>query len=364
MLDNLMLQNVNNIIRKIKIVKTNTKYKEGLEKCIEESKQTGEELELVIVKNYMEENEYNLFKRYLDYKRAQNLKNVRKCYESLQGVIAQEKELDSLLEQGKTYTEENKSHVRKLNKKIEGLSSIILLNNLNELNKSTFDYNLLSNEYYSKISYFKQKIKKLKSKKTIFPFIKNYRINKTLESMNDYKKKTIHQLRSKDAKCETCRNDFDEYLEFFCKRELLADQDLYEAMIFILKNNILNKISEVDEKGVRRVSPDIKMDKDFILNETKDYIYDLITKFPDLDNFKDKLKSELTRIFQADIERIVDRNNSYSTEISAKLSEQEKIMKELSAYQSILPEPKSFTEDEEDTLSVVYFCDLKRKKIK
>ena len=150
MLDKLMLQDVKNVLEKLKIVKESENVSELLEKHGIDTSLTGEELDKAIVASMMSDQEYQLFTRYIKYKRYQNLNNMKTAIDCLAESKVKINSLYDSRKKAQDYIDAINNHIELIMEAMNSISGEALVQAHHLTNTFLSDYHYLESTYGSK----------------------------------------------------------------------------------------------------------------------------------------------------------------------------------------------------------------------
>lgn len=362
MLDKLMLQDVRNVLEKLKIVKESENVSELLERHGIDTSLIGEELDKAIVANMMSDQEYQLFTRYIKYKRYQNLNNMKTAIDCLAESKVRINNLYNSRKKAQEHIEATNSHMDLIMEEMTLISAEDLLQAHFSTDALLANRRYLESVYISKQKSLAKRIDKVKTSKLIIPTLKakivNYlenKLRKMIEEQNDL-------IVLEESKINESRITLETELDGFCS-QLMDNPILFEAFTLNEYGQKKQNVTPTyNSKGVRNIEYLGHLEKTIIFECLKERIKTIIHKNPTEFNFANKLYTMLTEIYQNDVSSLKDKKKSQLSDIQKEYARQQELIQELGIYQSSFELPQEeFTQDEQDTLSIAYKKDVLQK---
>lgn len=361
MIDKLMLQDVKNILEKIKIVKISENYVELLTQHGIDLTLTGEELDREIVAKMMSEQELQLYTRYTQYRKYQNLSNMKKSIEYL---VTSKYEINALYIQrneAQSSIEATQNHIEEILKVIDSIEIEELLNAQYALTKAQSSYCKLEKSTTSKQNSLESQIARIKKSRLIIPSLKS----KLVQWLERYLTTMIlnHEdaLNDESVKVEDLQEELDRLIFNFCT-SLLNNPILKDAILLNDKSINNETVLPIFNDGIRSVSNLVEVEPSVMLEKLQTTIRQIIAKNPTSANFNQIMKRWLVEIYQEDVDSLKNQKRQHLSCIQTKYAKQQELIKELGIYQSSFELPnEDFTKDEQDTLAIAYKLEKSKK---
>ncbi len=362
MIDKLMLQDVKNILEKIKIVKSSENYVELLTQHGIDSTLTGEELDREIVAKMMSEQESQLFTRYIKYRRHQNLNNMRTSIEYL---VSSKYEISDLYVQrneAQSSIEANQNHIERVLEAIDSIEAESLLNAQYVVSKAQANYHHLEKTTTTKEKSLEAKIERIKKSRIIIPALKSKLVQWLQNCLTKMLIEHKNTLSDESFRIEDLQAELDSLIFNFCI-DLLNNSLLQDAIILNDKGINTETVTPVYyANGVRSASNLIGIESSVILERLQATIRQIIAKNPTEANFNGIMKRWLVAIYQEDIESFKEQKRQHLSSIQKEYAKQQELIKELGIYQSSFEIPnEEFTQNEQDTLAIAYKHEIQKK---
>ena len=362
MIDKLMLQDVKNILEKIKIVKSSENYVELLTQHGIDSTLTGEELDREIVAKMMSEQESQLFTRYIKYRRHQNLNNMRTSIEYL---VSSKYEISDLYVQrneAQSSIEANQNHIERVLEAIDSIEAESLLNAQYAVSKAQANYHHLEKTTTAKEKSLEAKIERVKKSRIIIPALKSKLVQWLQNCLTKMLIEHKNTLSDESFRIEDLQAELDSLIFNFCI-DLLNNSLLQDAIILNDKGINTETVTPVYyANGVRSASNLIGVESSVILERLQATIRQIIAKNPTEANFNGIMKRWLVAIYQEDIESFKEQKRQHLSSIQKEYAKQQELIKELGIYQSSFEiQNEEFTQDEQDTLAIAYKHEIQKK---
>lgn len=357
MVDELMLQDVKSILKKIELIRT----KENFEQILIDnglSNASTDEVNEFLVTKFMSPEEVNLYNRYMLYKRREDLTNLVGTIDSL-NVLTER--ISSLYDRN--------SKCRSTIRLIEGI--------VGDIDVSLRDYpNIRVSTAYSrvKVDYkryfdayikdgmdrakFTEEIDQINHSGVIVRGLKKHRLKQLREGLEEHNKNSKVHVDSLYEGYISSRDEYGVYLREVMSTLLKKNTVLYEAGLLSLSSmyheSIPTKIlstgvTVIDKSKKIEITPEYIADKAFEYFQKKDE--------PEFDEkmFIQSFREFLLHFYNGEITRLNTEGNKALKEIREAFIKQRNITRMMSTYQEAVEIPNvTLDQDSKDTLALVY----------
>lgn len=362
MIDKLMLQDVKNILEKIKIVKSSDNFTELLKKHGIDSALAGEELDKAIVSKMMSEQEYQLYIRYIKYRKHQNLNNMKTAIDCLAESKVKINDLYISRKTAQDHIDATNNHMDLIMNEMELIPGEDLLQAHYTICTLLANYRQLERTCSTKQNSLAKRIDKVKASKLLIPALKARIISYLEEKLRRMIEEHNTTLISADSEIKDEENNLETKLIEFCS-DIINNPTLFEAVLLNDRElNNENVTPTYNSNGVRNISSLRYIEKTIVFERLKAKIKSILQNNPTELNFNTTIYAWLTTIYQDDVTSLKDEKRSQLSDIQKEHARQQELIQELGIYQTAFEIPEEeFTQDEKDTLSLAYRSEVFKK---
>lgn len=357
MVDELMLQDVKSILKKIELIRAKENFKQIL---IDNGLTRATELEIdeFIVSTYMSPDEVSLYKRYMLYKKREDLANLGSVMDSLGELTTN---VSNLYEEHSRYR-----------------STINLINGLIEqVDVGLRDYpNIRVSTAYSKVkggykryfdayikdgmdrAKFTEEIDQINHSGAIVRGLKKRRLKQLREGLEEHNKNSKVHVDTLYEGYISSRDEYGVYLREVMSTLLKKNPVLFEAGLLSLSSmchesvpikTLANGVKVVDKKQEINITPEYIADKAF------EYFQKLDEPEFDEKMFIKSFREFLLHFYNSEIMRLNIESNKALRGIRDSFSKQRDITRMMSTYRDSIDIPSdSLDQDSKDTFALVY----------
>ena len=358
MVDELMLQDVKSILKKIELIRSKEDFEQILKDNGLSLDSKEDEINEFLVNKFMSPNEIELFKRYLLYKRREDLSNLVVAIDSF----------SELTGRISTLYDEN-SRCRNTINLINGI--------VDKVDVGLRDYpNIRVSTEYGKVkgSYkryfdayikdgmdrakFTEEIDQINHSGVIVKGLKKRRLKQLREGLEEHNKNSKVHVDSLYDRYISTRDEYGVYLRELMSSLIKRNPALYEAGLLSLSSmygedipiKILSTgLKVVDKSKKTDITPEYIADKAFMYFRKIDE--------PEFDEkmFIKAFRDFLLHFYNREIERLEREANNALKQIRSSFNQQRDITRMMSTYQEAIEIPMvSLDQDSKDTMALVY----------
>lgn len=358
MVDELMLQDVKSILKKIELIRSKENFEQILIDNGLSLDSREDEINEFLVCKFMSLKEIELFKRYLLYKKREDLSNLVVAIDSF----------SELTERISTLYDEN-SRCK---------STISLINGIvNKVDIGLRDYpNIRVSTEYGRVkgSYkkyfdayikdgmdrakFTEEIDVINHSGVIVRGLKKRRLKQLREGLEEHNKNSKVHVDSLFDRYISTRDEYGIYLKKLMSSLLKKNPVLYEVGLLSLSSMYGEDIP------IQTLSTGVKVvDKNKEIDITPEYIADKAFEYfqkldePEFDEkmFIKAFRDFLLHFYNSEIERLVKQANGALKQIRSTFDQQRDITRMMSTYQEAVEIPSvSLDQDSNDTMALIY----------
>lgn len=357
MVDELMLQDVNNILKKIELIRS----REDFKRILKENDLTNASLDEVnefLVTKFMTEDELVLYKKYLLYKRKADLKKLGIAIDSI----------EELTTNISIYYEENSRCRKKVNEIQEIIAKIEHnLRDYPNIRVSTAYHNVKHGykRYFDAYikdgmdrAVFTEEIDKINHSSIIIKSLKKKRLKQLREGLIEHNKNSKLHVDTLYKDYLKSREEYGLYLKDVMTTMLSKSPILYEAGILGLKSIYQEDIPiKILSNGVKVVDKTKCSDITPVYISAKIFEYFQKLQEPEFDEktFIKAFKEFLLDFYTKELTGLNKEANTSLKKIREAFNKQRDIARMLNTYHDIIEEPTiTLDKDTEDTFALVY----------
>lgn len=357
MVDELMLRDVKNILKKLELIRS----REDIEQILIDnglSNASIDEVNEFLVSKFMTNEELILYKKYMLYKRREDLRSLGTAIDSIE-------ELTSSVS---LYYEENarcRNTISEINKIIEKIDRA--LRDYPNIRVSTA-YHKVKNDYkryfdsYIKDgmdrAVFTEEIDEINRSSAILRGLKKRRLKQLREGLDEHNKNSKLHVDTLYEGYIASREEYGTYLREVMSTLMSKNRVLYEAGLLSLKSMYKEDIPTVVlPNGVVAVDQNEVMAVAFEYIASKAFVYFQKIDEPDFDEkmFIKYFREFLLHFYNQELTRLNKESNIALKNVRDAFSKQRNVTRMLGTYQELIEIPRvSLEADAEDTFALVY----------
>lgn len=357
MVDELMLRDVKNILKKLELIRS----KEDIEQILIDNGMNNASLDEInefLVSKFMTNEELVLYKKYMLYKRREDLRSLGTAIDSI----------EELTNSVSLYYEENtrcRSTISEINKLIEQIDRALRdypnIRVSTAYHKVKTDYKRYFDSYIRDgmdRAVFTEEIDKINRSSAVVRGIKKRRLKQLREGLEEHNKNSKLHVDVLYEGYITSREEYGTYLREVMASLMSKNSVLYEAGLLSLKSMfkediptvvLPNGVVAVDQTEVTAVA--------FEYIASKAFVYFQKIDEPEFDEkiFIKYFSEFLLHFYNQELLRLNKESNSALKKIRDAFSKQRNVTRMLGTYQELIEMPSvSLEDDVEDTFALVY----------
>ncbi len=358
MVDELMLRDVNNILRKIEVVRSREDFDDFLLSCGLTKESNEEEINEAIVSGYMGEKELVLYKRFVLYRKKQDLNNLVVTIDSLNELTSTVS--DNYEERAECIRISNliRGEISKVDACLRDVPNIRVSSAYNSVK---IDYRKYFDAYIKSgmdRATYTEGIDKIQRSGIVIRGLKSRKLKQLKQGLKEHNVSSKENVEYLYNQYIDTRDKYGSYL-----REVMADllnkhKDLLNAALLSLNTVFGLEVPIITkDSGVKAVdfSKEIPYDTEFIAAKIFEYFQKL--DIPDFDHsvFTESFRNFLLSFYNNELEMLSKKEAKALTNIRSVFDKQKSLMGGLVLYKESVDLAK---EDEErdvaDTFALVY----------